>query len=428
MKRRLSCFDEAAARTDRFAPFNVVAVLRLAHGPSPRATRQALARLQARHPLLKVRLSGRPGRQSFETTPESPFLVTEVEKQGDDHWLDVTEKELNLPFETGRGPLARCVLLLDPAEPQVREMVITLHHTIVDGVSGANLIHELLVLCQALAEGGSASWCTPLELQPPLEELFPAPFRGPRLMPRMFSFMARQAADEIRYRNLTRGGRRPPLHGSGQGRILPLSLSRTATAKMITRSRKKRVSINSLLSAAMLMAVHRRLYQGRPTALRNFVFTDLRPYLKPASAKKNLGCHIGMSRFTNPMGPATEVWGLSRAVQAQVHESSQRGEVFLNALTAKRLMALLIGLKSFRMGNTALSYNGLPRLDPAYGRTKVVDIRIFISNNILGPEFTGQAAIWNGRLNLDLLYLDSDMDQDGAKAISQEMLRLLEDR
>lgn len=422
--RRLSSFDQAVTITDRFAPFNVVIALVLENGPPAETMGQAVAGLAKRHPLLRARLTGR---QSFHIEAEASVRSEEIDRAGEDQWREVVERELNRRFDTGRAPLFRAVWLVDSADRAVREAIFTFHHSIIDGASAANLINEVLSLGQALTEGHEADWLEPLDPAPPMNDLLPDRFRGPGLMPRLAAFMGRQALDEIRFRKLARGGRKPPIHDSGQGRILPLRLGREATAGLVNRARRERVSINSALSAAMLLAVHRRLYDGQPTGLRNFVFNDLRPNLAPAVAPENLGCYISMGRYTNPVDPETDLWDLGRTIQAQVHAAFKWGEPYLNALTAKRLMKMLIGLKAFRMGATALSYNGLPRLEATHGPTSLTDIHCFISNNVLGPEFSGQASIWNGRLNLDLLYLDSDMNRTEAEAIGREMIGLLGD-
>ena len=46
----------------------------------------------------------------------------------------------------------------------------------------------------------------------------------------------------------------------------------------------------------------------------------------------------------------------------------------------------------------------------------------FISNFRLGPEFSAQANLFNERLNLDVLYLDTDMDRAGAQEIADDIL------
>lgn len=422
--RRLSSFEEAASTTDRFAPFNVVIALCLENGPRPEVVRQAMARLAERHPLLRVRLTGKPGRQSFEPLLDQPVPIRELGPSATETWPEIVEQELNQGFDTVQGPLTRFVLTV--REAAVRELIFTFHHSVGDGISAVNLLAELLTLCRIEVEGGSLDWCRPLALPPRLDDLFPPGYRGLGLWFRMGSFMVRQVADEIRYRVLTRSAGQPPLHESGRGRILPLSLDQDRTRRLTRRTREKRVSINAFLSAAMLLAVHRRLYDRTRTGLRNFIFQDLRPYLDPAVGPVHFGCYITMGRYTHPVAPETDIWSLATEIMEAHHRWLKKGDGLLNVLAADTLLRAVTGLKKFRMGTTALSYNGLPRMTAEYGPIRIRDLHGFTSNHVLGPEFSGQSFIWDGRLNLDLLYMDSDLDQDQAEALGREMIRLLE--
>jgi hypothetical protein len=60
--------------------------------------------------------------------------------------LAVVQDEMNRPFDTGRGPLARVTYISGSTGS---DLVLTLHHSIADGTSTANLVHEVLDWCGA---------------------------------------------------------------------------------------------------------------------------------------------------------------------------------------------------------------------------------------------------------------------------------------
>ena len=63
-------------------------------------------------------------------------------------WRGVVEKgDLSLPFSTFPGPLMRAKLLSAPDDASI---VLTFHHAIVDGLSGARILHDVM---RALAGG-----------------------------------------------------------------------------------------------------------------------------------------------------------------------------------------------------------------------------------------------------------------------------------
>ena len=78
------------------------------------------------------------------------------------------------------------------------------------------------------------------------------------------------------------------------------------------------------------------------------------------------------------------------------------------------------------MSTVAASYTGPTNLPREIGRHRIEDLHAFVSNFGLGPEYTAQVRLFRGRLCWDVLYLDSDMDAEGAGKIARDILERLE--
>jgi hypothetical protein len=78
------------------------------------------------------------------------------------------------------------------------------------------------------------------------------------------------------------------------------------------------------------------------------------------------------------------------------------------------------------MATTAVSYTGPVKLDKIYGKTALKDIHAFVSNFVLGPEYTAAVRLFDGQFHWDILYLDSDMGFAEAKVLADEIVTLLE--
>jgi hypothetical protein len=53
-------------------------------------------------------------------------------------------------------------------------------------------------------------------------------------------------------------------------------------------------------------------------------------------------------------------------------------------------------------------------------------IRGFVSNFGLGPEFSGRVGLYGEELWWDMIYMDVDMDEVGARLIADEIGTILE--
>lgn len=426
-QRPLGQFEQAFTLTNQAYGLVVVGVLRLRRGPPPEMLRQALDTLQGRYPLLRTSIELRRNTFVFAPMrPASPIPLDVVTRDGNEHWQTLAQRALNQRIDAAQGPLMRCIYLISETPETTADLICAFHHAIVDAPAITHLYHELLSLCAALQAGDAVDSAQETPVQPPAEALLPPAFKGWRLARQMIPFIVRQVGEEWRYRQQAKHGPPPPLHPPSESRMLSLTLSPSATEALVRTTRRERVSLNSALAAALLMAVYRRRYPPGALLLRTIVFSNLRPYLKPPPDLDHLGSYISMLRLAVPVAPHDTLWTVARALNEGVYEANKRGDKYLAAVMSKHVMQRLLRKQNERMATTALSYVGPLRLNPAYGTIEVTDVHGFITTNRLSPELSAFGHLCFGRLRLDFMYLAADMDADQAQAIAQDIKQLLQ--
>lgn len=426
MRRELGNFERAQVITNEHYPFNAVIVMSISRGPSEETLQEVLKQMRHRHPLLGVHVYKEKGRYFFVSagTPGIPLKV--VERKNSEHWQQVAEEELNQEIDIFKGPAIRLTYLTGSGKKKESEIVINFQHVVIDSTSTANFLHELLTLCEKVETRGSLEGFDPLEPLPPAEAFFPPSFQGFRRKWHNFLFILRQMGDEFLYRLRTRGRRKAPIHAVGRGKILTMTFDKKTSEALSKRSRKERITINNLFNAAILMAAHKHLYDGQTLPLRHFNFAVLRPYLTPPLDAQNLGSYFSMMRFTVGMEEETTVWELARKINDITYFSFRRGDKYCANLLSPHMMQAILRFKSFRMASTAMSYTGPLILETHYGEIEIRDIHAFVSNFVLGPEYTAQVRWFKGCFYWDILYLDSDMEHEQAGVIADEIHRILE--
>ena len=425
MERALGIFETAETLTDRDAPFNVVGVIELQTVIDPTELRAALDRAQRRHPLLRVRIIDRDGSFHYTNGEIPPIPLAVVKRRDASHWHEVAESELNHAFDIGTGPFMRCTLLIGGSDASDAELVVSFLHTIIDGASAVNLIREILEDWDALTGGRPLDEPEILELQPPVESFFPAAYQGARAKLKIARFMARQVADEVGYRWRSRGARSMPIHESGRCRALVRELGGSELDHLVRASRRRRVTLNSALNAAVLTVVQRRLYAGRAVPLRLFNFAMVRPYLKPRLADHHLGSYHVMLRETVDVPTDPAFWELAATTNTRFSSSARRGDKYLSLLTVADVMRLILKQRTMRMAAAALAYTGPVALPDRIGAIAIRRVHAMVSNLALGPEYTVHARLWQGRLIWNHVYLDCDMDATTAAGITDDILELL---
>lgn len=142
MKRKM-LFFERLMFVDGRTPINCTLAVRVRGTIHEDQLRAALVKLQARHPLLRMRVvheGGEPLFQNDELIPAIPVRI--VERQCEDDWQTVTIEEWQKPFDSERGPLLRIVWI---RSKEVSEIMLVAHHCICDGGSAITLSREILL-------------------------------------------------------------------------------------------------------------------------------------------------------------------------------------------------------------------------------------------------------------------------------------------
>ena len=409
--------------TDEAAPFSVISVFRLKGSLPVPVLRTALDELRRRHPLLRACIVPEGKAHAYQFDAAGPIPLEVSERAGADHWISVAEEELGRRIDFSAGPLIRCRYLVDA---DGGDLIVAIPHNILDATSAAPLFRELLGLCagQSLTDAADIA----LEGRTPAPALYPKGFTGAGLALAAAGQMGRQMVDELQFRWNSRGVRPAPILPieSGHCRILPLKFPAPLTAALIQASRQRRITLNSMLSAAMLSAVQRQLYPSPRVPLRHIIFSDLRSRLSRSVPDNMLGCFLTMFRLTVMVEQDGAFWDLARQVQEKTVRAAHSGERFVAYSMAPGMMKMIFRMKAFRMGATAVSYAGALEMGVSGGPFEVTGVHAFAANMTLGPEYSGLARLFRGELYWDLLYLDSDMDAAGAGAIAGQIRTILE--
>ncbi len=423
-KRLLAGIEHGLAISNDFSPFNVVCVVKIEGRIEADRLRRALDGLQRRHPLLRAALVSEKGSYFYVWGNVGPIPLQLMPRRSADEWVAVTEAELDDAMDMAAGPLIRCRYLQNPdVQGGESELILTLNHTVLDATSGQPLFREFLRAC---AED-QADMGPEISNEGVLSAvaLFPRKLTGFGFARATGAYMARQMADEASYKWRSRKCRKPPIAKSAHNRILPLRLSKPLTDALIRATRRRRITMNSILGASLMLATKRHIYPSIDTPFRAITFADLRPYLRDTLPEEVLGCFMGMCRLTIQMADRPDFWILARELNDGIYRSNKRGERFLANRLSPGMMKMIIRMQNMRMGTTALSYAGPISVGQDYGSFRLRGLHAFTTNMTIGPEFSALARFFLGEIWLDLLYIDTDMSPETAGRIAEEMRRIL---
>lgn len=433
--RALSQIEQALTITNISYPLSAVCVIRLRKGPSAKHLQSSLDRLKKHYPLLGSVITKKGGGFCFERDlEEKPVKLRPLERNGENHWLGLVRDELNLGFDHGLSPLMRALYLEPSPGTGPSEIILSFHHAIVDAEFLMVFADQLLTLAGQDKSGleqvlGTLSKTA--DPSPLLADILPQSFRMPRLFFRLLPFMSRQLKNEKDYKKRT-GVKDSAIPASSENNVTTLGFTEEETISLIKWSREQGLSLNSIITAAMLMVVNEFKYDKRKKMLRAVQFANLRPFTHPPVGKHVAGSFIAMMRFnialSKPLSQENEIIQIAKNFDSQLRVSVKRGDKFLFSLLSKILIKKSFRDKKERLSATALSYAGPIKLKKNYGTLELADMHGFITNNCLGPELSGFGKICFKRLSLDINFLAAETDDHKAlkmtNAIKSSLLQL----
>ena len=295
------------------------------------------------------------------------------------------------------------------------ELIIAFHHALIDAASARLLLHELLCLLGELPLSSPAALA---------KSRFPIAYRGLRLIRNLMPMMRRQMKEMRQYKKY---GLSAPIPSSPITATLSFQFSKETSQGLIRKIARLRLSLNSVILAAIAMTTSKRLYEVKEEKrIRLITFAALRSKLLPPLENEELGCYTSMLRLNVPFHPDQSLPELAKEIQSATIQASKRGELFLMAFLSKYLVKLTMKTKKERLGIAALSFIGKLELASTYGNLELKQLETYISNNPLGPQFSAFGKILFGQIGLDFIYLSAEIKKEEAETIVNEIKQLME--
>ncbi|VVB68925.1 Alcohol acetyltransferase [uncultured archaeon] len=312
--RRLSNFERYLLWS---AENNMAAVVRILGDVGKDDLRRAIDSVGAVHPLTVARVVI-DGHHDiwFSTDHAQKATLRTVQRTSDERWFEETRQEYLLPFEPERGPLIRFVLVY--SRP-VSELIVFSQHSICDGLSLVNLLHDILIRYANPAVGGQAL-CPPVTCDY-LEkgDMFSSKSIDKAAIdhyneqwqksPHYFS----QKDFIIIYKALARRIRH---------RIVILQLEPEETLDLAARCRENGATVTSAMTAAFLAAyqeIRGQLPENRRTIQVPF---DLRRRLGP-NRENFLGFFVGAFKFPFAYNSKESFWKNARELQEIIRKRAE---------------------------------------------------------------------------------------------------------
>jgi hypothetical protein len=338
IERNLGCTETGFWLFSKILPvyFTIYATVR--GKLSDKSLVDALACVQNRHPLLRVRIvrcGWSSGRFESGNISEIPLRIIQ---ENQDKLPAVMEEELSMPMLDDKGPLLRCVLIRH--SDGVSTVMLTFHHSIGDAASGAFLIRDLISVAGQAQQG--QHFATPaLPPRQALDAYVPAHARGLRGRITEMKAFFRIAGSAMRHGlpAMPKPDKRVPVWKCKAG-VVTHSLQTNFVEKIRNRARIEKTTLHGALSAAMIMAVINDRSSEKPLHLMLLSPVNLRSQLVPP-VEEDVGLFVTMGFSLHLAGRGSDFWEMARHVRTSLTQCINKGEPFGSAMRGGDVIPLI---------------------------------------------------------------------------------------
>lgn len=404
IKRKLTPVERFFTRS----PFSIVTMVARINGyVSDDRLKHAVAKVQERHPLLRVRIEDESDHsQWFTSTGVQEIPVETITRQSKDDWIKIHAHASRIPYEFHSRPAIRFILVHSRV---VSELIILCHHIICDGMSLAYLARDLMVhLGDSLREAEALPARAPIDL-----DNLPDDVSQHALVKFLIKRMNRQWAgesvffDNEDYRVLTEA-----YWDHYEHKTISIELSEEQTSALVARCRRENISLNSALTAAFCGA--QDFVEGRqPYHSEIVVAASLRDRI-PKSPGEGMGMYAGGVELKFKYNHKVSFWDNARSFHETILPRYTNKNLFADILNWLYLDPTIFEAMNFKkLGGLVAPDSPRYKKLSAFSKKKDSLWRILRRDNLesLETKYWGTAVTNLGRLDFPQIYENLEMDR-----------------
>ena len=349
--------------------------------------------------------------------PSPPLMAEVIERAEDTDWLYAAEDAANTRLDAVAGELLRCIYLQGETES---EIILVAHPAIVDEQSIATLFHELLTFC---IQDDRSEYPFFHKMPIPSEEMFP--LSQTAFTARSLPFLARTVMNKMQHQQVNTNRKTHSDDLSSHCILITLDIPAGDFQPLIRECQTRKVNIESILQAAMMLSVHHYLYGGKSLPLQALTFSNMRPSLEPSPTEDTIACYISVLSSFFGINPNTNLWELTGRIQTTLEKAEKRGEVFIAARLGGRFPGIGTGIHALHTGTTALTCDSMIELHASYGDIQITGLHRFLTANPMCPVWMMRAGVLNDALTLDAGIQEHHINRMAGAAILATMRDIL---
>jgi NRPS condensation-like uncharacterized protein len=390
------------------SPYSIVTMVARIKGTiTEEMLRDAVAKVQQRHALLKIRIQYDQDHVQWFTSEGVQEIPIEIlPRQSESDWIKIQAEFSKVPFEFETHPAIQFILVQSQA---VSELIILCHHIICDGMSLAYLVRDLM-----LHLGDPAREAEVLPAPPALDlDNLPSDVSQSGLVKSVINRMNQKWAEERvlfdheDYKTLTEA-----YWETYNYELFSIELSEAETAALVDRCRREKVTVNSAIATAFGGA-QGIVEGGKPYHPKFAVGTSIRDRL-PNPVGEGMGYYAGAVELKFKYNHKRSFWENARKFHKEFQNKFTNKNQFSDILNWLYLDSTMMEAFHFKkLGGLVTSDSARYEKLSTFSKDDDVVFRVLKRDNLetLEKKHWGAAVTNLGRLDIPKIYGELELDR-----------------
>jgi len=412
--RQLIPIEQSMEMFNRCAnSLNVVIISRIRGSLNEEIVRQALDLVQIRHPRLNCRIVGLLDHLHFETENTQQIPLRIVYNVDSEHWQSVAIDELNSQIESEKV-LTRSVLV-KTANSNINYFITTVHHAIIDAISGIYLHSEIFSICSKILSENKVPSVSKLPVLPCLEDL----------LPKIVKVNSQDKQTDKKIKTLDFEKYLPnELRSCG---LVHKKLDPELTKRIVSYSKEENTTVHGVLCAAMLLVVADKIKSEDESLYLNCRSSvDLRRRLTPPISDENIAMVVSALTSFHEIKKDKPFGELAREVTQQIKEKLETSEIYNVVLSYQKGTEFLLTHPEQVPFSVFITNICRVRIPSDYGLFKLEEISYALSLNAMGSVFALAASTFEEEMVLNFIYSQPAISHDTINTLINSTISLLD--
>ncbi|MBD2683080.1 MULTISPECIES: phthiocerol/phthiodiolone dimycocerosyl transferase family protein [Nostoc] len=392
---------------------NVVIVSQILGFLDEEIIRQSLDLVQSCHPRLNSHIIGSLDNLRFRTEGTEKIPLQIIINSELEYWQKVVVNELSKKIESQKV-LLRAILLKPDKESNINYLITTVHHAIIDAISGIYLHSEILRYCQKIVSSSQIPTVSKLRPLPSLEEL-----------------MANVTTENTETQKSTQQPHTLPLehyvsHQQRSCRLIHRQLVAKLTNQIINSCKNEKVTVHGAICAAMMLALAKEIRKDN----RDLYFScrssvDMRRRVNPPIGDENIAMIVSALTSFHTLTNKTSFWDLAREVTQQIKARLKTQEIYNVILSYKNKAEYVLEHPELVSFSIFVTNVGKVKIPSDYSPFQLKEITYLLSTTVMGNVFSVAVSTFHEKMTLNFMFTQPLISDETANNLVNKALSYL---